>query len=94
MTIIYKEAKHHTNSNGLRRWQLDNFKSNPAYDPEVAAKIPIHFMKIDRGRTSDFLNGHKEVIPQTVETLIQKEHKLPYWEYVPQNCIMNSSLQY
>ncbi|MBW0510365.1 hypothetical protein O181_050080 [Austropuccinia psidii MF-1] len=44
MTIIYKEGKSHTNADGLRRWRLDNFKSNPAYDPEVAAKIPIHFM--------------------------------------------------
>ncbi|MBW0465973.1 hypothetical protein O181_005688 [Austropuccinia psidii MF-1] len=48
MTIIYKEGKGHTNADGLRRWPLDNFKSNIAYDPEVAAKIPIHFMKIDR----------------------------------------------
>ncbi|MBW0500751.1 hypothetical protein O181_040466 [Austropuccinia psidii MF-1] len=48
MTIIYKEVKSHTNADGLRRWPLDNVKSNPAYDPEVAAKIPIHFMEIDR----------------------------------------------
>ncbi|MBW0574798.1 hypothetical protein O181_114513 [Austropuccinia psidii MF-1] len=27
---------------------MDNFKSNPAYDPEVAAKIPIHLMEINR----------------------------------------------
>ncbi|MBW0555384.1 hypothetical protein O181_095099 [Austropuccinia psidii MF-1] len=50
MTIIYKEIKSHTNSYGLRRWPLDNVNSNPAYDPEVAAKIPIHFMEIDRRR--------------------------------------------
>ncbi|MBW0497519.1 hypothetical protein O181_037234 [Austropuccinia psidii MF-1] len=30
------------------RWPLDNFKSNPSYDPEVEAKIAIHFIKIDR----------------------------------------------
>ncbi|MBW0487181.1 hypothetical protein O181_026896 [Austropuccinia psidii MF-1] len=48
MTIIYKEGKSHKNSDGLSRWPLDNFKSNPAYDPEVAAKITIHFMVIDR----------------------------------------------
>ncbi|MBW0575769.1 hypothetical protein O181_115484 [Austropuccinia psidii MF-1] len=48
MTIIYKEGKSHTNADCLRRWPLDNVKSNPAYDPEVAAKIPIHFMEIDR----------------------------------------------
>ncbi|MBW0584649.1 hypothetical protein O181_124364 [Austropuccinia psidii MF-1] len=29
---------------------------------------------------SDFLNGHQEVVPQTVETLNQKGKKLPYWE--------------
>ncbi|MBW0470494.1 hypothetical protein O181_010209 [Austropuccinia psidii MF-1] len=50
MTIIYKEGKIHTNADGLSRWPLDNVKSNPAYDPEVAAKIPIHFMKIDGRR--------------------------------------------
>ncbi|MBW0500426.1 hypothetical protein O181_040141 [Austropuccinia psidii MF-1] len=48
MTIIYKEGKSHTNADCLRRRLLDNVKSNPAYDPEVAAKIPIHFMEIDR----------------------------------------------
>ncbi|MBW0470779.1 hypothetical protein O181_010494 [Austropuccinia psidii MF-1] len=46
--IIYKEGKSHTNAEGLNRWPLDTEKSNPAYDPEVAAKIPIHFMEIDR----------------------------------------------
>ncbi|MBW0570102.1 hypothetical protein O181_109817 [Austropuccinia psidii MF-1] len=48
MTIIYKERKSHTNADGLSRWPLDNISSNPANDPEVAAKIPIHFMEIDR----------------------------------------------
>ncbi|MBW0589570.1 hypothetical protein O181_129285, partial [Austropuccinia psidii MF-1] len=48
MTIIYKEGKSHTNADGFSRWPLDNVKSNPAYDPEAAAKIPIHFMEIDR----------------------------------------------
>ncbi|MBW0460716.1 hypothetical protein O181_000431 [Austropuccinia psidii MF-1] len=47
MTIIYKEGKSHTNADGLSRWPLYNVKSNPAYDPEVAANIPIHFMEID-----------------------------------------------
>ncbi|MBW0590440.1 hypothetical protein O181_130155 [Austropuccinia psidii MF-1] len=54
MTIIYKEGKSHTNADGLSRWPLDNVKRNPAYDPEVAAKIPIHFMEIDRGRNFRF----------------------------------------
>ncbi|MBW0559160.1 hypothetical protein O181_098875 [Austropuccinia psidii MF-1] len=48
MTITYKEGKSHTNADGLSRWPLENIESNPAYDPEVAAKIPIHFMEIDR----------------------------------------------
>ncbi|MBW0513189.1 hypothetical protein O181_052904 [Austropuccinia psidii MF-1] len=54
MTIIYKEVKSHTNADGLSRWPLDNVKSNPAYDPEVAAKIPIHFMEINRRRNFRF----------------------------------------
>ncbi|MBW0489735.1 hypothetical protein O181_029450 [Austropuccinia psidii MF-1] len=48
ITIIYKEGKSHTNADGLSRWPLDNVKRNPAYDPEVAANIPIHFIEIDR----------------------------------------------
>ncbi|MBW0488449.1 hypothetical protein O181_028164 [Austropuccinia psidii MF-1] len=48
MTIIYKEGKSHNNEDGLSRWSLNNVKSNPDYDPELAAKIPIHFMEIDR----------------------------------------------
>ncbi|MBW0521864.1 hypothetical protein O181_061579 [Austropuccinia psidii MF-1] len=54
MTIMYKEGKSHTNADGLSRWPLDNVKSNPAYDPEVAAKIPIHFMEIDRKKNFRF----------------------------------------
>ncbi|MBW0496832.1 hypothetical protein O181_036547 [Austropuccinia psidii MF-1] len=48
MTIIYKEGKGNTNADGLSRCPLDNFKSNPTYDPELAGKIPINFMEIDR----------------------------------------------
>ncbi|MBW0590106.1 hypothetical protein O181_129821 [Austropuccinia psidii MF-1] len=54
MTIIYKEGKHHTNADGLRIWPLDNVKSNPAYDPEVAAKIPIHFRETNRKKNFRF----------------------------------------
>ncbi|MBW0510871.1 hypothetical protein O181_050586 [Austropuccinia psidii MF-1] len=54
MNIIYKEGKSHTNADGLSRSPLDNVKSNPAYDPEVAAKIPIHFMVIDRRKNFRF----------------------------------------
>ncbi|MBW0529410.1 hypothetical protein O181_069125 [Austropuccinia psidii MF-1] len=53
-TIIYKEGRSHTNSNRLSRWKMDNFKRNPAYDPEVAAKVPIHFMEIDRRKNFRF----------------------------------------
>ncbi|MBW0498182.1 hypothetical protein O181_037897 [Austropuccinia psidii MF-1] len=54
MTIIYKEGKSHTNADGLRRWPIDHVKSNPAYGHEVAAKIPIHFMEIDRKKNFRF----------------------------------------
>ncbi|MBW0500461.1 hypothetical protein O181_040176 [Austropuccinia psidii MF-1] len=54
MTIIYKEGKSHTNADSLSIWPLDNVKHNPAYDPEVSAKIPIHFMEIDRRRNFTF----------------------------------------
>ncbi|MBW0542265.1 hypothetical protein O181_081980 [Austropuccinia psidii MF-1] len=54
MTIICKGGKSYTNAYGLSRWPLDNFKRNPAYDPEVAAKIPIHFMEIDKRKNFRF----------------------------------------
>ncbi|MBW0495198.1 hypothetical protein O181_034913 [Austropuccinia psidii MF-1] len=54
MTIIYKEGKSHTNADGLSIWPLDNVKSKPAYDPEVAAKIPIHYMETDRRKNFRF----------------------------------------
>ncbi|MBW0509871.1 hypothetical protein O181_049586 [Austropuccinia psidii MF-1] len=54
MTIIYKEGKSHTKADGLSRCEMDNIKSNPAYESEVAAKIPIHFMEIDRRKNFRF----------------------------------------
>ncbi|MBW0575875.1 hypothetical protein O181_115590, partial [Austropuccinia psidii MF-1] len=54
MNILYKEGKSHTNADVLRGWPLDNIKSNPAYDPEVAAKMFIHFMEIDRKKSFRF----------------------------------------
>ncbi|MBW0564043.1 hypothetical protein O181_103758 [Austropuccinia psidii MF-1] len=54
MTIIYKECKSHTNADGLSILPLDNVKRTPAYDPEVAAKIPIHLMEIDRKKNFIF----------------------------------------
>ncbi|MBW0466103.1 hypothetical protein O181_005818 [Austropuccinia psidii MF-1] len=53
MNIIYK-GKSHTIADGVSRWPLDNVKSNPDYYPEVVAKIPIHFMEIDRGKNLKF----------------------------------------
>ncbi|MBW0558696.1 hypothetical protein O181_098411 [Austropuccinia psidii MF-1] len=60
LTIIYKEVGSHTNADGLSRWPLYNVKSNPAYDPEVAAKIPIHFMEIDRQKNFSFSEWEPE----------------------------------
>ncbi|MBW0536891.1 hypothetical protein O181_076606 [Austropuccinia psidii MF-1] len=54
MTIIYKEGESNKNADGLSRWPLDNVKRNPAYDPEVAAKILIPFMEIDRRKNFRF----------------------------------------
>ncbi|MBW0471463.1 hypothetical protein O181_011178 [Austropuccinia psidii MF-1] len=48
---------------------MDNVKSNPAYDPEVAAKIPIHFMEIDgrkNFRFSEWASGR--VTPDSGDT--------------------------
>ncbi|MBW0493999.1 hypothetical protein O181_033714 [Austropuccinia psidii MF-1] len=70
MTIIYKEVKSHTNAVGLRRWPLDKFKSNPAYDPEVEAKIPIHFIQIDRKKNLGFSEWAPESgTPDRVNTI-------------------------
>ncbi|MBW0508851.1 hypothetical protein O181_048566 [Austropuccinia psidii MF-1] len=54
ITIIYNEGKTRNNADGFSRWPLDNFKIKPAYDPEVAAKIPIHYMEIDRRKNLRF----------------------------------------
>ncbi|MBW0518418.1 hypothetical protein O181_058133 [Austropuccinia psidii MF-1] len=54
MTIICKERQSHTNADVLNRWPLDNVKSNPAYDPEVAAEVPIHFMEINTKKNFRF----------------------------------------
>ncbi|MBW0476256.1 hypothetical protein O181_015971 [Austropuccinia psidii MF-1] len=54
MTIIYKQGNSHTNEEGPSRWPLDNVKSNPAYDPEVASKTPIHFMEVDGSKNFRF----------------------------------------
>ncbi|MBW0474069.1 hypothetical protein O181_013784 [Austropuccinia psidii MF-1] len=58
--ITYKEGKSHTNSDGLSRWPRDNVKRNQAYDTEAAAKIPIHFMEIDRRKNLRFFEWAPE----------------------------------
>ncbi|MBW0527449.1 hypothetical protein O181_067164 [Austropuccinia psidii MF-1] len=69
MTIIYKEGKVHTNTDGLSRWPLDNVMSNPAHDPEVAAKIPTHFMETDRKKNFRFSEWAPESgTPETEDT--------------------------
>ncbi|MBW0536776.1 hypothetical protein O181_076491 [Austropuccinia psidii MF-1] len=52
--------KSHTNADGLSRWPLDNVRRNPAYDPEVSAKIPTHFMEKDRRKNSRFFKWEPE----------------------------------
>ncbi|MBW0538270.1 hypothetical protein O181_077985, partial [Austropuccinia psidii MF-1] len=54
MTIIFKKGKRNKNCDGLNRFQLENVKRDPAYDPEVAVKTPIHLMEIDRRKSLRF----------------------------------------
>ncbi|MBW0480050.1 hypothetical protein O181_019765 [Austropuccinia psidii MF-1] len=60
LTIIYKKGKRQTDADGLSRWPLENYKSNPADDPKLSAKILIYFMEIYRKkifRESEFAPG-------------------------------------
>ncbi|MBW0506603.1 hypothetical protein O181_046318 [Austropuccinia psidii MF-1] len=69
MNIIYKEGKRHTNAYGLSRWPLENVKNNPAHEPEVAAKIPMHYMEIDRRQNFRFSEWTPEFgTPDSVNT--------------------------
>ncbi|MBW0488320.1 hypothetical protein O181_028035 [Austropuccinia psidii MF-1] len=78
MTILYKEGKSHINADGLSRGPLDNLKSNPAYELEVASKILIYFMEIDKRRNFRFYEWAPESSspdthlsgPEGTETLI------------------------
>ncbi|MBW0465007.1 hypothetical protein O181_004722 [Austropuccinia psidii MF-1] len=45
-----QRRKRNTNADGLSRWPLDNVTINPAYYPEVFAKVPVNFMEIDSRR--------------------------------------------
>ncbi|MBW0493245.1 hypothetical protein O181_032960 [Austropuccinia psidii MF-1] len=60
MAIIYNKGKSHNNADGLSRWPLDNVKKSSAYDPELAAKIPIHSMEIERKRNFRFFEWAPE----------------------------------
>ncbi|MBW0496276.1 hypothetical protein O181_035991 [Austropuccinia psidii MF-1] len=69
MNMLYKERKSHTDVDGLRRWPLDNFKSNPAYDPEVAAKIHIHFIEKNMRKNFRFFEWIPEIgTPESGDT--------------------------
>ncbi|MBW0463024.1 hypothetical protein O181_002739 [Austropuccinia psidii MF-1] len=70
INIIYKEGSSHTSADSLSRWPLENGKSNSAYDPEVAAKIPIHFMERDKRKNfifSEFLPESGTPVPHQSE---------------------------
>ncbi|MBW0481684.1 hypothetical protein O181_021399 [Austropuccinia psidii MF-1] len=60
MTIIYKQGKSHTKADGLSRWPLDIVKNSPAYYSELAAKISIHIIEIDRKKKFRFANWAPE----------------------------------
>ncbi|MBW0539128.1 hypothetical protein O181_078843 [Austropuccinia psidii MF-1] len=78
INIMYKQVKSHTNTDGLSIWPLDNVKRTPAYDPEVAANIYIHFMEIDRRKSFRFAEweqesdnpDNKDTNPEGTEALI------------------------
>ncbi|MBW0560756.1 hypothetical protein O181_100471 [Austropuccinia psidii MF-1] len=79
ITIIYKEGKTHTNADGLSRFPLDNFKRNPAYDPDVSAKIPIHLMEIDRRKNFRFSEWAPGVGTTDSEDTESEGTETPYW---------------
>ncbi|MBW0521023.1 hypothetical protein O181_060738 [Austropuccinia psidii MF-1] len=79
MTMIYKEDKSHTNADGPSRLPLDNVKSNPAYDPEVAAKIAIHFMEIDRRKNFKFSEWEPQFGTQDSNETETEGTESPIW---------------
>ncbi|MBW0540888.1 hypothetical protein O181_080603 [Austropuccinia psidii MF-1] len=77
MTIIYEEVNSHTNVNGLSKWPLDNVKSNPAYDHEVAGEISINFMEIARKKNRRFSEwGPESGTPDSGETDSERNETL------------------
>ncbi|MBW0575745.1 hypothetical protein O181_115460 [Austropuccinia psidii MF-1] len=80
MTMIYKEGKIHTNADGFSRWPPHNVKRNPAYDPETAAKIAIHFMEIDQKKNFRFSEWAPESgTPDSGDT-DSEGTDTPYWK--------------
>ncbi|MBW0461043.1 hypothetical protein O181_000758 [Austropuccinia psidii MF-1] len=77
MNIIYQEGKSNTNAYGLSRWPLDNVKRNPAYEPQVAVKIPIHFMEIDRRKSFRFSEWAPESGTPDSEDIESEETETP-----------------
>ncbi|MBW0500818.1 hypothetical protein O181_040533 [Austropuccinia psidii MF-1] len=93
MKIIYKEGKSHTNADGLSRWPMDNVRRNLAHDPEVEAKMAIHFMEIDRRKNFRFSEWEPgDGTPVSGDTGSEGT-ETPILGKVPQNCIMSSSMQ-
>ncbi|MBW0512469.1 hypothetical protein O181_052184 [Austropuccinia psidii MF-1] len=93
MTIMYKEGEIHTATNGLSRWPLDNVKRNQANDPEVAAKILIHSMEMDRKKNFIFYKQAPESVTSVTTKANQRRQKLPYWELDSLKFTMNFLLQ-
>ncbi|MBW0469697.1 hypothetical protein O181_009412 [Austropuccinia psidii MF-1] len=93
ITIIYKEGEGHTNAYCLSRWPLDNVKSNPSYDPEVASKIPIHFMEIDRRKNFKFFEWAPEHHTLDSGNTDSEGTEASILGITPKNYTINSSMQ-
>ncbi|MBW0497783.1 hypothetical protein O181_037498 [Austropuccinia psidii MF-1] len=78
MSIRYKEGTSPTNAADLSILPLENVKINLAYDSQADAKIPIHFMEIDRRKNFTFsewaaefgISDSNETKPEGTETPI------------------------
>ncbi|MBW0531523.1 hypothetical protein O181_071238 [Austropuccinia psidii MF-1] len=93
MAIKYKEGKIHTNADGLSRYPLYSVKRNISHDPEVAAKIPIHYMEIDRRKNFRFSKwAPRSGTPESGNTESEGT-ETPILGISSQNCIISSSVQ-
>ncbi|MBW0481529.1 hypothetical protein O181_021244 [Austropuccinia psidii MF-1] len=93
MTIIYKEGKSHTITDGLSRWPIDNVKRNTAYYAEVAAKIPIYFMEIDRRKNFRYSEWEPGSGTPDCGNTESEETENPILGICSLNCIMSSSVK-